>query len=107
MHCETGELLAVKEIKLTLDSPSAQSELEAMKSEIQSFMRLRHPNLVRYLGWHQTPTALGIVMEYVIPGSVAAILAKFGPFKEPTIRAYIRQVLQGVLFLHENKIVHR
>eukprot|EP00961_Rhodomonas_salina_P209001 2820621-Rhodomonas_salina.1 len=35
------------------------------------------------------------------------MLGKYGRFKEPIIRGYAREILQGLQYLHMNKILHR
>ena len=46
-------------------------------------------------------------MEYVSGGSVASILAKYGPLPEQTIKHYGRQLLKALAFLHSNGIIHK
>jgi serine/threonine protein kinase len=38
---------------------------------------------------------------------VRRLLKEFGPLEEPTIRQYIRHVVNGVAYLHESGIAHR
>ena len=45
-------------------------------------------------------------MEYISGGSIKSLLNKFGPFDEKTIKVYTRQILNGLLYLHSNKIIH-
>lgn len=40
-------------------------------------------------------------------GSLSSLITYFGPLKEPTIRLYTEQILQGLAYLHRNGIVHR
>jgi len=46
-------------------------------------------------------------LEYVAGGSLRDILKKFGPLDEKLTKIYIRQILEGLLYLHQNKVVHR
>jgi mitogen-activated protein kinase kinase kinase len=46
-------------------------------------------------------------MEFCPGGSVSKALNVFGAFPECIIQNYTRQILQGLKFLHDNKIIHR
>ncbi len=46
-------------------------------------------------------------MEYIPGGSIKYILNKYGPLSEKLIRLYLRQILNALIFLHKNGIVHR
>lgn len=46
-------------------------------------------------------------MEYVPGGSVAALLRNYGAFEEPLVRNFVRQILEGLNYVHERGIVHR
>jgi serine/threonine protein kinase len=48
-------------------------------------------------------------LEYVENGSLANIIKpnKFGPFPESLVAVYIAQVLEGLVYLHEQGVIHR
>ena len=69
--------------------------------------RLRHVNIVRYLGTERTLDSLNIFLEYVPGGSIHSLLVNFRSFGEPVVRRYTRRILAGLSFLHRNRIVHR
>jgi mitogen-activated protein kinase kinase kinase len=48
-----------------------------------------------------------IFLEYVPGGSVAALLRNYGAFEEPLVRNFVRQILEGLDYVHERGIVHR
>lgn len=50
---------------------------------------------------------LHIFLEYVPGGSIAAVLQKFGSLSEAAVRAYTKQILQGLAYLHAHQIMHR
>ena len=39
-------------------------------------------------------------------GSICSIYQKYGILSESTIKVYTRQILQGLVYLHQNKIAH-
>jgi serine/threonine protein kinase len=55
----------------------------------------------------QTDEALSIYLEYVSGGSIHKLLREYGPFREPVIRSYTRQILSGLAYLHGRNTVHR
>jgi serine/threonine protein kinase len=46
-------------------------------------------------------------MEYVPGRSIHTRLMEYGAFGDELVRKYTKQVLEGLVYLHENKIVHR
>lgn len=100
------------------------------------FIALQHPNVVEYYGFIETEDNFYIVMECVFlatlnlqtsrvtdwtltnqmlafprfceNGSLQSLLRKFGgSFPESLVSVYLRQVLEGLDFLHEQGVVHR
>ena len=44
---------------------------------------------------------------YTVGGCLEQLLHDFGKFKERVIVNYTRQVIRGIVYLHENGIIHR
>lgn len=40
-------------------------------------------------------------------GSVSNVLESYGAFEEPLILKYTRQVLKGLVYLHQRGVIHR
>ncbi|OJD14312.1 STE/STE11/CDC15 protein kinase [Emergomyces pasteurianus Ep9510] len=100
----TGETVAVKQIKLT-DLP--KSELRVIMQEIDLLKNLDHPNIVKYHGFVKSIETLNIILEYCENGSLHSISKNFGRFPENLVRLYMSQVLHGLLYLHEQGVIHR
>lgn len=111
MNAKNGLLMAVKQVEL----PSGQSQndqkkkrmLDALEGEIELLKTLQHDNIVQYLDSYADGEHLNIFLEYVPGGSVVALLRNYGAFEEPLVRNFVRQILQGLSFLHNKGIVHR
>ena len=69
--------------------------------------RLKHPNIVQYLGMEQTDQKLCIFLEYVPGGSLKDLIMNFGPLNTNLLRVYTRQMLLGLEYLHHRGIAHR
>ena len=107
---QRGEIFVVKQVPLIKDAKGKQlftEQITAIRREIRHLSKLSHPNIVRYLGSSKTTNHLNIFLEYMSGGSISSMLKKFGAFELPLIRSYTSQILNGLVFLHSQKIVHR
>lgn len=93
-----GINLAIK-IYIALDSQG----LSEFKNEFKSVYNLRHPNLLRADYFDSIDNNPYLVMPYC-PGSVGNMV---GQMKEADIWIFIRDVANGLAYLHENDIIHR
>lgn len=111
MNAITGELMAVKQVAINKKGPYSSSlqnnVIDALEHEMSLLKELNHENIVRYLGASTEENYLNIFLEYVPGGSVLSMLNCYGPFEEPLIRNFIRQVLIGLSYLHGEGIMHR
>jgi len=117
----TGQQLAVKVVGIDRDDPGALGHIEALDNEMNILQELDHPRIVRYLGHErmltsssddgsnssQVPEKLAIFCEYLPGGSIAQAIRQFGPFDEEAVANHTRQILEGLKYLHENRVSHR
>lgn len=104
LNWTTGETVAIKQVRLA-DMPKA--ELNVIMQEIDLLKHLHHPNIVKYHDSLKSADSLYIVLEYCENGSLHQICKNFGKFPENLVSLYTQQVLQGLLFLHEQGVIHR
>ncbi|KNA04803.1 hypothetical protein SOVF_196330 [Spinacia oleracea] len=106
LDLENGDFVAIKQVSL---ENIAQEDLNIIMQEIDLLKNLNHKNIVKYLGSLKTRSHLHIILEYVENGSLANIIKpnKFGPFPEQLVAHYIAQVVEGLVYLHEQGVIHR
>ncbi|KAF8349417.1 hypothetical protein F5887DRAFT_946059 [Amanita rubescens] len=104
LNWATGETVAVKEIQL---SNIPKNELGEIMSEIDLLKNLNHPNIVQYKGFVKAREFLYIILEFCENGSLHNIIKRFGKFPENLVAVYISQVLEGLVYLHDQGVIHR
>ncbi|KAK1935368.1 Mitogen-activated protein kinase kinase kinase 2 [Phytophthora citrophthora] len=108
LNIATGGLFALKEIEIHSSPNTDQvTQMQKLGEEIAVMNNLTHKHIVRYKGSHRSANHFYIFMEYVPGGSIASMLKQFDAFSEDLIRIFTRQIVQGVVYLHEMGIVHR
>ncbi|KAF3441343.1 hypothetical protein FNV43_RR15257 [Rhamnella rubrinervis] len=78
--------------------------------ELALWKKLRHPNIVQFLGVINKPDRLIFLTEYLRNGSLHDILRKKGRLDPQTAVAYALDIARGMNYLHQHKphaIIHR
>lgn len=104
---ETGREMAAKIVEIAATDGRVAKEVKDLECDIQLLKGLRHDRIIRYYGSHDDGHILSIFMEYITGGSVTDQIREYGPLTEQVCRRYCRQILEGLVFLHDLKIVHR
>ena len=86
---------------------------EASLNEIRILASLNHPNIIGYKEafYDENSRSLNIIMEYADDGDInhkiQENLKRRLQFEESTVWEWIIQLLKGLKYLHDNKIMHR
>jgi serine/threonine protein kinase len=108
MDLNSGVSMAVKEMTFSKDN---QKEVEELKNEIILLRKLTHPHIVQYFGAEIPPDTnnciIHIFTELMPQGSLLTLLKKYGTFSESMTQNYTRQMVSGLIYLHEKNIIHR
>ena len=99
------------------DGQNDGKQIENITREVSILRGLEHENIVKYFGANvehvldpsenAVVTNLNIFLEFVPGGSIQNLLSKFGSFPEEVISMYTRQILLGLDYLHQHRIIHR
>jgi serine/threonine protein kinase len=81
--------------------------VKILECEINIYKQLNHERIVRYHGAARTEDYLQIFMEYMTGGSVREQILNYGALSEQLTKKYTRQILEGIIYLHENRFIHR
>jgi len=102
---QTGELVALKEIHLDSEEGTPSTAIR----EISLMKELKHENIVWLHDVVHTENKLMLVFEYMDKD-----LKKYmdtqgdrGALKPATIKSFMYQLLKGIAFCHENRVLHR
>ncbi|KAF9546289.1 hypothetical protein EC957_009902 [Mortierella hygrophila] len=75
--------------------------------EIDLLKKLNHANIVKYYGFEKTTEYLNIILEFCENGSLSSLCKNFGKLPEHLGATYITQVLDGLIYLHDQGVIHR
>ncbi|KAK4258458.1 hypothetical protein QN277_004905 [Acacia crassicarpa] len=97
--------VAIKVLKAERVSSDLQREFG---QEVYIMRKVRHKNVVQFIGACTKPPYLCIVTEFMSGGSVYDYLHKQkGVFKFPSLLKVAIDVSKGMNYLHQNNIIHR
>ncbi|GMI88041.1 serine/threonine/tyrosine kinase 46 [Hibiscus trionum] len=97
--------VAIKVLKPERINTDLQKEFA---QEVFIMRKVRHKNVVQFIGACTKPPNLCIITEFMSGGSVYDYLHKHkGVFKLPTLLKVAIDVSKGMNYLHQNDIIHR
>ena len=64
-------------------------------------------DIIKYIYSEQISNYYFLYLEYIPGGSIKSMIDQFGGFNEILIRKYTKQILSGLKYLHDKKIIHR
>jgi len=110
---QDGRLIAIKQLEYMENVAEDVEKVKSLDIEIALLRQLRSEHICGYLGTTKATVPGGemklfnIVLEYIPGGSISSLIQQFGAFEERTVVCYTRQILRGLDYLHQNKVVHR
>lgn len=103
----SGELFAVKRILFNPGNKAQANFIKDLEEEVRILQGVHHKHVVKYLGSEPIQDNFCIYLEYLPGGSLAKLLYNLGALSEVTVRAYLTQILKGLVYLHSNGVIHR
>ncbi|KAH7159936.1 kinase-like domain-containing protein [Dactylonectria estremocensis] len=104
----TRKQLVCKLVNLDkLHKKNPPEELRRKFQEADILRQLRHPNILPYVDTISSPHSLYTFTELASGGDLMSFLYRQDVVKEFDCRIIIRQVVRGLVYLHDKGIVHR
>ena len=102
---QTGELVALKEIHLDSEEGTPSTAIR----EISLMKELKHENIVSLHDVIHTENKLMLVFEYMDKDLKKYMDSRGerGSLEYVTIKSFMHQLLQGIAFCHDNRVLHR
>eukprot|EP00249_Psilotum_nudum_P005340 c18785_g1_i1 orf=458-1756(-) len=102
-----GTPVAVKTILPSLSDDKLV--MQDFRHEVELLVKLRHPNIVQFLGAVTTQKPLMLITEFLQGGDLRAFLKEKGPLQAHVAVTFGLDIARGMTYLHNgpNVIIHR
>ncbi|KAM9765563.1 death-associated protein kinase 2a [Menidia menidia] len=104
---DTGREFAAKFIKKRQSMASSRGvRREEIEREVDILQQVQHPNVVTLHDVYENRTDVVLILELVSGGELFDFLAQKESLSEEEATQFIKQILEGVNYLHARKIAH-
>ncbi|XP_073479154.1 serine/threonine-protein kinase PLK2 [Aquarana catesbeiana] len=86
---------------------SKPHQREKIDKEIELHRTLNHRHIVQFYHYFEDKENIYILLEYCSRRSMAHILKTRKVLTDPEVRYYLKQIVSGLKYLHEQEILHR
>jgi serine/threonine protein kinase len=100
-HNTTGVIVAIKQSNVM-----TPAEMDALQKEYELVFGLENANVVKVLGFERDRDCARLYLEWCAGGSLSQLIQQI-EISESLLRSYTRQILSGLKFLHDRRILHR
>lgn len=97
-------------VKVFWEGIADDEKVKAFRDELTLLQKIRHPNVVQFLGAVTQSSPMMIVTEYLPKGDLHLYLKRKGALKTATALRFALDIARGMNYLHEHKpeaIIHR
>ncbi|CAH9079408.1 unnamed protein product [Cuscuta europaea] len=97
-------------VKVYLEQDLSQENIEDFANEISILSRIRHPNVILFLGACTKPPRLSMVTEFMEMGSLYHLIHAGGQKNKLSWRRRLKMlcdICRGLIYIHRMKIAHR
>ena len=107
----SGRVVALKKIPIPKGDQQKRSKIEVnnqlYQQEVKIMVGLQHENITNTKGFLHKEFEMWLLMDYANLGCIESLCNTFGPLEEQTVAVYLRQILSGLDYLHDHKVIHR
>lgn len=100
-----GQMVAIKMIDKS--QMRAQHFTKRVGNEVEIHWQLRHASILELLNYFEDPTHVYLVMELCSSGSLFDHLKRVVRLPQAQVRNVMYQLVNGLVYLHSNGIIHR
>eukprot|EP00760_Papus_ankaliazontas_P009192 PhM_4_TR13978/c2_g1_i1/m.35995 len=97
---EAGVLVALKVLKLSAETR------DNLLCEVELLAKLRHPNILPYISCASSKGSVVVITQFVSGGSLETMLENFGAMPKSILKRFLRDVVRGIRYLHQQNFMH-